>query len=462
MERISLYARTESKKGGKIKVRFRLNDGRNVQLFHKSSITATEDELKKFKPDGTLKQRAGLYNRPLFEAITNEIALVRAAYKEMLEKQASISSETLEEYIARISNPDESFLAPIDKTFIKRFIEYVDRGYNDGIFGLSRYKHDRGTIRKLERFLAINRKSNMTYEEWDEKLIMQFREFVRDEYLMIDKHPGIYRGLNKRDIPKDRRSPNSVANEMQVLEAFFNELEDTEEILRSPFRKISKERRKNLTRKKYDDPVFLRKAELLAIQNHKTSKTLLETQEAFILHCAIGCRIGDFQKMTMDNISVSEDGIPYIHYLPEKTRDSQNDNKEVQTPLVRFAYDIIMRTKLEMPILKYPSGKSGYNKKIKKLLEEVGIERKVPVFDAEQGTNNYIPLYEAASSKLARKTHIDMMNKVQVNLYAAGLHKKGSDAVNRYTKLELTDKFALLNAAFDQEDYRVDDKLNII
>ena len=57
---------------------------------------------------------------------------------------------------------------------------------------------------------------------------------------------------------------------------------------------------------------------------------------------------------------------------------------------------------------------------------------------------------------------IDMMNKVQVNLYAAGLHKKGSDAVNRYTKLELTDKFALLNAAFDQEDYRVDDKLNII
>ena len=227
MERISLYARTESKKGGKIKVRFRLNDGRNVQLFHKSSITATEDELKKFKPDGTLKQRAGLYNRPLFEAITNEIALVRAAYKEMLEKQASISSETLEEYIARISNPDESFLAPIDKTFIKRFIEYVDRGYNDGIFGLSRYKHDRGTIRKLERFLAINRKSNMTYEEWDEKLIMQFREFVRDEYLMIDKHPGIYRDLNKRDIPKDRRSPNSVANEMQVLEAFFNELEDT-------------------------------------------------------------------------------------------------------------------------------------------------------------------------------------------------------------------------------------------
>ena len=39
-------------------------------------------------------------------------------------------------------------------------------------------------------------------------------------------------------------------------------------------------------------------------------------------------------------------------------------------------------------------------------------------------TNEYLPLYEAASTKLARKTHVDIMNKVQVNIYAAG---RGSD-----------------------------------
>lgn len=53
-----------------------------------------------------------------------------------------------------------------------------------------------------------------------------------------------------------------------------------------------------------------------------------------------------------------------------------------------------------------------------------------------------------------------MMSKVQVNMYAAGLHRKGSDAVNRYTMLEIKDRFDLLNAAFGQEDHRVDKNLN--
>ena len=63
-----------------------------------------------------------------------------------------------------------------------------------------------------------------------------------------------------------------------------------------------------------------------------------------------------------------------------------------------------MRTRFEMPILKYPSGKSGYNKKIKQLLMDAG---------------------------------------------------------NRYTMLEIKDRFELMNAAFGQEDYIVDKNLNV-
>ena len=54
-----------------------------------------------------------------------------------------------------------------------------------------------------------------------------------------------------------------------------------------------------------------------------------------------------------------------------------------------------------------------------------------------------------------------MMNKVQIDQYAAGLHQVGSTAVNRYTHLELKDRFALMNAAFGQELYRVDKEFNI-
>ena len=76
--------------------------------------------------------------------------------------------------------------------------------------------------------------------------------------------------------------------------------------------------------------------------------------------------------------------------------------------------------------------------------------------------NVYKPLYTFGSSKLCRKTHVDIMNKVQVNMYAAGLHKEGSKAVNRYTKMEMKDHFMLMCVAFDQPIYKVDKELNII
>lgn len=83
------------------------------------------------------------------------------------------------------------------------------------------------------------------------------------------------------------------------------------------------------------------------------------------------------------------------------------------------------------------------------------IDRPVCLSDPEVGDYGYRPLYEVASSKLALKTHVDMLNKVQINYYAAGLHREGSKAVFRYTSLALADRFALLNAAFGEEGYKV-------
>lgn len=110
-------------------------------------------------------------------------------------------------------------------------------------------------------------------------------------------------------------------------------------------------------------------------------------------------------------------------------------------------------------------GQVGYNlksniqvvfyRRLTKLLAFCGIDRPVCLYEPVVGDNVYRPLYEVASSKLARKTHVDMLNKVQINYYAAGLHREGSKAVFRYTSLELSDRFALLNAAFGEEEYRV-------
>ncbi len=79
----------------------------------------------------------------------------------------------------------------------------------------------------------------------------------------------------------------------------------------------------------------------------------------------------------------------------------KKDNSEVITPLVRYAFDIIKKTEFNLPILKYPSGKSGYNKKIKQLLKEAGLDRKVTKFDEEEGIGQRRrhPLYHAIARR---------------------------------------------------------------
>jgi hypothetical protein len=113
-----------------------------------------------------------------------------------------------------------------------------------------------------------------------------------------------------------------------------------------------------------------------------------------------------------------------------------------------LALEIIQRTRLAFNGHNPKYEKQVYNKSLRRLLAYCGINRQVCLYDYEQGDNVYRPLYEVASSKLARKTHVDMLTKVQINYYAAGLHREGSDTVFRYTSLELADRYALLQAAF--------------
>ena len=131
-------------------------------------------------------------------------------------------------------------------------------------------------------------------------------------------------------------------------------------------------------------------------------------------------------------------------------------------PLMLFALEIVKRSGFKFGVLKYASGKSGYNAKIKKLLEHCKIDRLVNQYDEATDTMHRVPLHTVGSSKLCRKTHIDISNKAQVNMYATGLHEVGSSAVEHYSMLEIRDLFTLLCVAFNQPQYRVDKQLNVL
>lgn len=464
MERISMYNRT-SAKGDTLRVRLRLIDGRDVTLYHKTGIRAKIKDLEKFTPEGTLKPKVTVYNKQLKAELNTHFTAMSKAYALMKAKGMDMTSDVLEKEIDKILNPVVEVRSSSAETLCERFVRFADESRRDGIIGVERYKMIIGQADKLKRFLTIKGLSKISVTEFDTNLLLEYRQFVFDEYLYVEKYPKLYKVEKKRGArrnPDHRASINTVVYNMKNLQALFNELEKTDEIMKSPFRRLTTEKKRAVMHTMYDSPVFLRQEEFQKVIDTEVPDKLQGIKDAFILNCCFGCRIGDFSRLSMEKVSVSPEGIPYIHYIPSKTSGTQETNKEIVTPLIRLAYDIIQRTRFDFGFKITTAGTSFYNKKVRDLIKACGIDRKVSIYDQEKHDNVYVPLYEEASSKLARKTHVDMMSKVQVNLYAAGLHREGSSAVNRYTNMELKDHFALMNVAFGQKAYKVDADLNII
>ena len=459
MEKISFYIRTS--RNGQVKVRYRIRDGRDVQLMHKTDIKCSEVDLAKLKPDGSTKGKVHVYNIELSDSLKKEYRLMCEAYALMCDQGLDMTTDVLERQIEALRNPIV-VVRKENPSVVNRFRKYADGALRDGVIGEDRHKHIIVVSDKLERFLVINGLSGITAEEFDIDHLMEFREFLFNEYRFVEKYPKLYEKVKKQNRPRARLSMNTVSSQLKMFQTFFTELENLDEIRKSPFRKLGKDRKKSIMKTKYDDPFFLRKEEFMKVLETEAPVNLQETKDAFLVQCAFGCRVSDFKEMSLAKVAVNEDGIPYIHYLPKKTADSQEGNTEIETPIMRFAFDIIKRTGFVFPVLKNVNGEFGYNARIKALLQHCQINRKVAQYNEETRENEYEPLYKLASSKLARKTHVDRMSKVQVDMYASGLHKEGSSAVSRYTELELKDRFVLMNRAFNQDAFTVDDNLEIL
>ena len=456
-----MYCRTTSASGN-TSLRFRVTDGRALTMYYSTGRKIPNEQLAVFTPEGKLRPRVTVYNPKLKGEIEEYFAAINAAYNHMKITGMDMRSEVLQAEVDKILNPEstEAILHPIgEENLIQRFQRYVEEAYRDGIIGEHRHMHYDALVRRMERFLFIKGHSNMMPQQFDVKMLMDFRSFITDEYLYVDLYPKLYIKDGHKRLPSKRIANNSVVHQLKGLRAFFNELENTDEIFKSPFRKISHERFKTMMRTKNDEPFFLRGSEFKTVVNTEVPPELQTAKDVFVLNCCLGARIGDFMRFDMDRVAVSPEGIPYVHYIPHKTMKYMENVAEIKTPLVRVAYDIVMRTKFNFSGNGTEYSVAVYNRELRRLLKFCGIDRPVAKFNEAKGENEYFPLYEVASSRLARKTHVDMMNKVQVNAYAAGLHAEGSDAVYRYTNLEIADRFALMNAAFSQKPYHVNPDL---
>lgn len=458
MARITIYNRSIKTKGS-INIRFRLSDGRGVQLFHKSEITADLEELSKFESDGTPKKRSN-YNRKLADAIRERITLMQEVYQEGYRNGLSFTNATFDEEVNKRLRPNDYQEESKERQLLFRFKKYI----SSGPFSEGRTKSYMVTANILERFLVINNIPDATIDDVTPDFLRVLRGFIADEwkYAQDAKYMALYADMKPQNIPSGPRAQNTIANKLKMLQAFFAMLEDADEIVKTPFRKLGRETRSRFLKEQYAAPIALTIDEVRQIINSDVKEELKDTKDAFLLQCALGCRISDFKSMGMRNLAVSPEGIPYIRYIAEKTRTEAAGLSEIKTPLIRFAFDIVRRTEFNIPILRNISGKDGYNIRIKKLLEECGINREVGVWNEKNLQLEYFPLYTIGSTKLGRKTNVTLLSRVQINSTIAGLHATGSEAAERYYDKSLEDIFNLMSKAFEEPTYRTDENYSII
>ena len=449
-----MFVRT-TKSEGQIRLRFRIREGRSADFYYTSDISADLQSLSKLDEFGNKKAKVSIYDEELSKKIKERIELIEASYNEMKAKGISITADLLKRTIDKTNTPSIEEEHQLLALLQKRNEANAERK----VYSISRTKLFKVLHSELERFLKMNGAEEMEAKDFSGEHLLDFQSFLRDEYKKVSKYKGLYKDMAARNIPTQPRNQNTIAARLRLLRTFFNELVAVGEIDKSPFDKLIGSRKKSLLAERYDAPVALTSEEFQKVLNAELPQSLREAQQAFLVQCALGCRLGDFQGLTMDNLRRTEAGTPYIHYQPQKTRNKSND--EVITPLVRFAFDIIKASGFDFKVVKYASGERGYSAKIKKVLEECGIDRKVEISDPALTYKKEVPLYSVASSKLARKTHVSMTAKVQLNPWASGLHRIGSEAVNHYTALNIEDKFRLLNAAFNQPSFAVDEAYNV-
>ena len=456
MAKITLYVRS-SQNTGVINLRFRLRDGRTTQFFHPSNIEADVNDLKKLTNEGKPKPGVRIYNKDLVSKIEEESQLLLDAYNGILEDNLVPNIDLIEERIIAIKNPVKK-VRQKELTLLERFNKYINEAVALNIIQESRHKRYKALYGSLERFLKIYGKIEYVATEFTPDDVLAFKSFITDEYLLVPKHKRIYAGLPSNVVPKQKRSQNTVVTMLKAFKAAYSGFG----IDYNPFDKMPKKYRAALLREQYEEPICLMREEFFKVLNTEVSEALQETKDAFVLQCAFGARVGDFSNLSMTSVAVDDSGIPYIHYLPQKTERTNTRHIETVTPIIKYALEIIKRKHFDFHILNYVSGKDGYNVKIRRLLKFCGIDRPVKVLDEVSGNIVEVPLYEAGSSKLCRKTHVNIMNEIQIDRYAAGLHAAGSQAVERYISNTLTQHFILMCAAFNQPLYKVDKDLNVI
>ena len=114
---------------------------------------------------------------------------------------------------------------------------------------------------------------------------------------------------------------------------------------------------------------------------------------------------------------------------------------QIRVPLVRVAFDIVMRTRLHFPF----SADRTYSNQVPQLLKHCGIVQPVEMFDPNKHEAVLVPFCDAPLIRLSQRTHLELVNAQMGKKGATGRDFPGMDEIEALSKLPLSE-YRILNA----------------
>lgn len=466
MFKVTLY-KSMNIRTGEVPLRLRLQEGTGVDLKLETGLMVPAVDFQAFNKDGAVQPGVKEYNVQLKKEIDRYSSVMSEVYLTMVQSGAVIDDDSFKAAIEEKLAADASD-APAESSLVGRFRKYLEEEHEVGRFSDKMFRETYQISRKLERYLVIREHEGLKPAEFTPEMVVDFEKFCVDEYLYAanpkyaDLYPRDYDG--NRFWPKWKLKEEPLRKLLIHFHTFWNDLVLFGEIEKSPYEGyVSWMQPKKYKRysEVLGDPLSLTMDEFQQVISTPVPDRLAGVRNAFILQVCLGCRGEDFRKLTLENVAVSKEGIPYIYYRHSAIRKKEKNTYkyDIEIPLVRIAFDIMMRTRFNFF---FGTQNASYNKRIHEFLRYCGITREVCLYNCRTGESEMVPLCDAMTQGNIHKTHMDLVHDSECLRGMRGIGYTGTRVMEKMKKLSIEDHFWNLNWAFGQKPFRVDENLNII
>jgi len=429
MATVKAFIRISTKKANDVNVRFRLSDGRNIQLFHKSELTVNSDLWDEKNQCIKAKVIFDTEKRITFnKAVMARKELLIDVYNANPRKD-ELTSDLLDIEIDKVLNPHKYFV-PVEEekqpTFFEAFDEFLAKRKISDV-RKNNFKVIKRALQRYEVYKAVKHKPvTLHFDTITSDTLRDIEEFLCNEHQIFIDLPEIYKLFPEKRIPQKRgqNTINDIFTKLRTLYLWAIEVGKTHN---NPFKGYAVEECV------YGTPFYISIEErnILYKANLAKRPPLAVQRDIFVFQCLIGCRVGDLYKMTKDNVMNGA-----IEYVPRKTKEGRPIT--VRVPLNATALEILNRYPEGPKLLPYIS-EQKYNASIKDMFRLAGLTRMVTVINPTTREEEKQPLDKLASSHLARRCFVGNLYKQVKDPNLVGSlsgHKEGSKAFARYREID--------------------------